>query len=126
MADAAKTLAFAQRIIKKNGRPIVFQLLSATPADATKPWKGAQAPTVAKSFSTYGAFVPLTGRVDLSSMAIDDEMLKRVEQVVLVAGGTELDAYNQIVDTAITYRIDWFKKLRPGPTTFLYAFGACR
>jgi len=124
--DYARAVALAQRLIDKNGRGITVQQLSATPADANKPWKGAGAPTVAAQATPKGVFVPASGN-DLSSFGIDNELLKRVEQVVLIAadGTNAFDEFHRISD-GVLFKIEWVRVLKPGDTVIIYAMGVKR
>ena len=125
--DYARAVALAQRLITKNGRAITVQQLGSIPADVTKPWKGAANPTVVNSVETVGVFVPHAGSEDLGKFLVDEELLKRVEQVVLIAGGgTDLTTYQQVLDEGSVWKIDWIRGLKPGSVTVLYAVGVKR
>lgn len=125
--DAVKAVSLAQRLINKNGRKIEVQRLSSKAADTNKPWRGPGVPTIEKRYKTKGAFVAVYGRTNLGSMGITPELLLRVDEVVLVAGGLEdLETYHQILDGTQTWRIESINKLKPGDTSILYAFGLCR
>lgn len=123
----ARAVAFAQKLIGKNGRLVTMQRLDATAADADKPWKGPGVPTVAQSVDTKAVFLPHTGQDDLGKFLVDAELLKRAEQVVIVAAGTDdLEPFNQLSDTGVVWLIDWIRTLRPGDTSILYAIGLKR
>lgn len=126
--NTARQVALAQRLIEKNGRGVTFQRFSATAADPDKPWKGPGVPTVAQSQATSAVFLPANGAMDLGSLGIDKELLKRVEQVCLVAGidGTDLSAFTAILDGSSRFKIDWFRGLKPSDATVLYVFGVSR
>lgn len=125
--DYVKATALALKLIQKNGTAISVQKLSATAADATKPWKGAGTPTVDQSVNTHGVFLPHASTQDLGVFGIDDEMMKRVEQVALVPGqATDLSTFHQLTRGGVAYKIDWFRALKPADITVLYAFGVKR
>jgi hypothetical protein len=125
--DYARAVALAQRLINKNGRTITVEQLSSTPADPSKPWKGPGAPTVAASATPKAVFLPVSSASELGLFAKDDELLKRVEQLVLLAadGVNAFDEFHRINDTVV-YRIDWVRALKPGDTVILYAMGIKR
>jgi hypothetical protein len=125
--DYARAVALAQRLILKNGRAIDVIRFSPTAADANKPWRGPGTPTVAQTVSTTAVFLPHASLGDLGKLGIDEEMLKRVEQVALVAGGaTDLSSFNAFVDGGSRWKIDWVRELKPGSTSVLYAIGVKR
>lgn len=119
--------ALAQRLIDKNGRTIAMQRLSSAAADVEKPWEGPGVPTVAQTVSVKGVFLPHTG-TDLGVLGIDQELLKRVEQVALIAGKAKTDfmLFHQVVDKAMTWKIEWIRVLEPGDTAVFYAIGVKR
>lgn len=125
--DYARAVALAQRLINKNGRTITIDRLSAVALDVNKPWKGPGAPTVAATVSPKAVFLPHASLSDLGLFAPDDELLKRAEQVALLAadGTNDFTTFHRITDTTM-YRIDWVRALKPGDTVILYAIGVCR
>lgn len=125
--DYARAVALAQRLINKNGRLITIDRLSSVPVDADKPWKGPGAPTVDATVSPKAVFLPHASLIDLGLFAKDDELLKRVEQVALIAsdGVNDLSGFHRITDV-VMYRIDWVRALKPGDTVILYAMGIKR
>lgn len=128
MADYVKLAATATRLIKANGRLITLQKLSATPADATKPWNGPAAPTVAVQVTNVGAvFVP-PGGSGLGRSVVDDELIKRCDQIALVAPVEEgLETMSRILDTdGQTWKIEWVQVLKPAAKTLLYVIGVKR
>lgn len=128
MADHSKFAATATRLISKHGRFITMQTLSATAADPTKPWKGAGTPTVASQVANVPAvFVPSYGS-DLGRTVVSEELLKRVEQIALVAPLQEgLETMHLIIDTdGQVWKIDWAQVLKPADKTVLYVIGVTR
>lgn len=126
--DYAPILADAQQLIADTGRLTTFEILSATPADPAKPWRGPAAPAVANSRATMATFVPAQG-ADLGRMGISEQLLARVEQVALVAGdasGFNYEGATSATDSGVRWRIDWVQTLRPGGTSLLYAMGMKR
>ena len=125
MVDYVRALALAQRLIGENGRLVMAQKLSATPADASKPWEGPAAPTVEEDMAVFAAFVTHAGNRDLSELLVDKELLARCELLCLVPASDDYDLkdYNQVVDGLITYKISFMRIVAPGPTRLLYVFG---
>lgn len=125
--DYARAQALALKLIQKNGKSVTFERLSSVVADATKPWKGAGAPTVAQSVTTSGVVLPHASTVDLGMLGVDDELLKRCEQVLLVPGGaTDLSNFTNLSEATGRWRIEWVRTLNPAGTVVLYAFGVKR
>jgi hypothetical protein len=125
--DYSKAVGLCQKLINASGRLITIERLSGTAQDSTKPWKGAGTPTVEKSIKQKGTFLIHEGRRDLGFLGLDEELLKRVEQIVLVAPGTvDLTDYNAILDNTVRYSIEWLRILKPGSVTCLYVFGVKR
>lgn len=123
--DFARAVALAQRLINKNGRSVTIQRLDATAADSNKPWRGAGEPTVAQEVPQKAVFLPSSG-TDLGGLVTDDELLKRAEQVCLVAGDTDLTGFNIISDDSIKWKIEWIQVLKPADVIVLYAIGVKR
>lgn len=125
--DYARAQALALKLITKNGKAITFQRLDATVADPNKPWKGAGEPTVAQSVNTVAVSLPHASLVDLGFNSVDDELLKRTEQVLLVPGGaTDLEPFTNVLDQGVRWGVTWVRTLKPADVTVLYAFGVKR
>lgn len=126
--DYEELLAVTLELITDTGRAITIEKLSAEAQDEEKPWRGVgtDGPTVESSVDTVGTFVPASG-MDLGQIVKDKELLKRVEQVVLVPGNEEpIELYTRIVDAGDLWKVDWVQVLKPGDTVMLYAFGIKR
>lgn len=125
--DYSAFVELADELIEDSGRELIFQRLSSTAADASKPWQGAATPTVVETVSAVpGVFVPASGS-GLGRNLVSDELLKKVDQVVLVAGRAEdLEDFDLVVDADVKWRIEWAQVLRPGDLVVLYFFGVCR
>lgn len=124
--DYTEFAQLAQELISENGRTVTLQKLDATAADASKPWKGAGAPTVAQSKAVPAVFVPPSGS-GLGRDIVKEELLDRVEQVALVAPtDVSLEDFHTILDDGVRWNIDWAQVLKPGPTVVLYVFGVKR
>lgn len=125
MADYSKFVALAQRLIAKRGRAVTMRELSNASSDASKPWKGTGAPTVKVEVPTTAVFLDPKGS-DIKSIVKDDDMLKRVTDVALVAPNVvDLRNMTQLVDGK-AMKIEWVQVLQPGDTVCLYVFGVTR
>lgn len=122
MSDHQRFIALALRLIAKHGRDVNFQIISSTPADTDKPWRGtATAPTTIGPLKAV--FVPFRG-FEFGSVFNDTALFKEVEQICLVAGGQgSLETAHLVTDSGKDYKIEWAQRLRPGDQTVLYAFG---
>jgi len=125
--DYPSLVLVVQDLINTTGRSIKLQQLGGTAEDADKPWRGTGVPKVIKTISTFGTFVAPTGLDKYGISFISNELLKRCDEVVLVAGAkTDYEGFHQLVDSSTTWRIEWIEKLKPGSVTLLYAIGICR
>jgi hypothetical protein len=122
LIDYAELVATVRELIAGTGRLVTFNKLSATVADATKPWKPSGTPLSANAYAT---FVPLSSAQDLGLMIEDSELFRRASQVCLVAPDANvlLDTYNTITDAGVDWRVEWVRVLKPGDTVLLLAFG---
>lgn len=124
MSDHARFIELAQRLIDKHGRTVTLEVLSSTPADANKPWKGAAEPTVASSYSVKGVFVPLSSAEALGLKITDNELLRGVNETLLVAAtADDFRSCNSVSDSSVRHRIKFAEVLAPGDQTILYYFG---
>lgn len=133
MADFVKLANTAQRLVAKNGRPVTIRRLSQAPADVNKPWKGPTNPqnNYDAQVTTPAVFVPPASLVQLGKSTIDEDMLKRVDQVAIVAPGptetADLSTFNEILDENNTvYKVEFTETLRPASTTLVYFMGVSR
>lgn len=124
MSEHAKFLPFVDKMIKKHGREVIFKELSNIPADSDKPWEGSNGiPRIIQK--TMGCFVPFRG-FEFGSNFIDEELLKRSDQVLLVYPVINLDNATIVVDAGVEYKVDWIRRLKPAEVVLLYAFGVTR
>lgn len=123
----ASAIALAHRMINKKGRFANVQRLATTVTDPSKPWKGTSPATIAQSVRSKMVFLIHEGRRDLGYYGVDEEMLRRVEQIVLIAPGpVDLTNFNAIEDGSVRYIVEWQRVLRPGDSSILYVFGVKR
>lgn len=123
LIDYAELVAVAQELIEGTGREVTFQKLSATAADTNKPWRGAATPTVESAADLIATFVPATGG-GMGRELVSEEMLKRVDQVCLVAPSAyDMEDFNTVVDGGVTWGVEWVYQLKPGSTVLLWVLG---
>ncbi len=127
MADHAKFLALAKKLITKHGRSTTFKTLSAGPSDSSKPWKGAGSTPSASTLATAMAvFLPHKG-LDFGIEFVAPELIKDCSELLLVAGDAgALETCNSITDGNKDYRVNWVAMLKPADLTLLYAMGVVR
>lgn len=124
--DYTEFVALAQELIADAGRLCKVQKLSATPADALKPWMGAAAPTVQTERQVRAVFVPPSG-TDFGKDFISPELLQRAMQVALIAPtDISLEQMNLIEDGGVKWKVEWVQVLKPADLIVLYAFGVSR
>lgn len=123
--DYVKLAATAQRLIAKTGRTVTLQRLSSEPGDPDKPWKGPGQPEVVQEKELKATFVPPSA--GLGRNLVDEELLKRSDQVALVApSDINLEVFNLILDSGVKWRIEWMQTLMPAEQVLLYVFGVKR
>lgn len=125
--DYEELLAVVLELIADTGRSVTFELLDATAADASKPWRGAGTPAVAASVTTPATFVPPAGS-GLGGSFVSEELLKKADQVCLVAPSDTFDiaTSTSIQDGGTRWRVEWVQALKPADVALLYAVGVKR
>ena len=130
--DYAVVAQRARALIEANGVLVTFQKLGSTPADPSKPWDGPASPraTVDASVSVPIVAVPPSSASSLGMRTVDQELLKRTQQIWVVAPGAELAFQLSTGDEAIRegqrWRIVFTETLRPATVTLLYFVGVAR
>ena len=128
MADHAKYVTLAKRLIKANGRQIRLQVLGQNGADSQRPWRGSASDDVTNEYTAMAVFVPAIGR-ELGTLVIDTEMLKRSTHVCICEPAAEdlEEKVARIKDTDnLLFRVVWTQALKPADKTVLYVFGLAR
>ena len=128
MADHARFVALAQRLIKENGREITLVRLSGERQDADKPWRGTADVSGGGSsrITIYGVFIPPSGVSELGLSIRTIDLLKDSDQVLLCSPGAQEDIseYHQVDDPENDiWSIDHIDILRPGTVTILAILG---
>lgn len=120
-----KLAGTAKRLIAATGRPITLVKLSSTPSNQDRPWNGPENPTVEDELETIATFVPAGS--GLGKQLVDEELLKRVEQVALIAPENSiLESYNLIEDDSKDWKIEWMQVLKPANQVLLHIIGVKR
>jgi hypothetical protein len=126
--DYAEVLTDVVSLIADTGRVVTFAKLVPTAADAATPWKGPGEPTLGDSMDRAATFVPASG-TGLGKALVSEELLKRAEQICLVApadGTLVIEQCHVIIDGGVRWGIVWVETLRPGGTAVLYVVGVKR
>ncbi len=124
-----KLAGTALRLVKANGRAVMFIRLNDTPADSDEPWKAAATPRNPAEIETptFALAVPPSGVSKLGFKIESDDFVKRSEQILIVApASVDLDNYTEVVDGAIRWQVTGMEKLKPATTTLLYFVGVKR
>lgn len=114
----------ADRLITKNGRPVTLQLLSRTPEDAAKPWRGPDPDPeegIAASEDVIGVFT------DYKESEIDGVDVRRGDKRLLVAAkasALNLETFDIALDAGTVWRLFNIELLEPGTTRILYTMTA--
>lgn len=126
--DYTEFVELAVELIEESGRAVTVRTLSGVAADITKPWKGAGAPTtLTEVTNVLAVFLPAQG-TDFGRKLVDAELLKRCEQVMLVAPHptATYEGAHVVIDGGSTWKINWMQVLKPGPVITLYCIGVSR
>ena len=119
----------AEALITKFGRSITIEKFDTTPADASKPWRGPVDPRASldATVATDGVFVEPSEASKLGMSVDVNDLLQRSEQIVIVSTSTDLNGFNELVDTDTTrWKILGFEHLKPGTVSLLYFIGVAR
>lgn len=121
--DYPKFAALANKLILSNGRLVKVQKLSAGATDSNKPWNGTGAAVVETEREVSAVFVDSK----LGKELVDDNLLKTVSQVALVAPtDIDLSSATVIYDGGMKYKVDFVQVLKPADTIVLYIFGVSK
>ncbi len=129
LADqAASTLASVP------GRRVTFVRLSDAPSDPARPWRGSNDSRQAPVTSVQTAvFIPAQGSPAFGRRQETSELVKRTQQVALVAPGgqttVDLSIFDEVVDTdGSRWKITYVETLEPGDkgVRVLYQVGLMR
>ncbi len=122
----------AKRLVDENGRSVTFRRLSRTLDDAAKPWRGSATPrtTVDATVEGFAVVVPPSAASALGLSTTDSELVKRSEQIMIVALGStstdDLATFDEVLDGTELWKIQQVETLKPAATTLLYFVGVKR
>lgn len=127
MPDYTALAATALRLVKDSGRLVQFRKLNSDPVDNAKPWRGAADPTVGGvTVDAYAVAVPPSSASALGLSTSDSDLVKRSEQILIVApASADLAEFHEVIDGR-TWRITGVETLRPADTTLLYFVGVAQ
>ncbi len=122
--DYPKLAAVADRLISQNGKSCTFKRQSNTPADSSKPWRGAGANVSDLTITAFAVVIP-NDEID------DKEAMRRGDATAYVAPSTfgngdpftaaDLVMIDTMVDNeGYTWRVRGVKIINPGALRVLY------
>ena len=130
--DYSGNIASAQAKIVNFGRAVTFVQFDSTPDDPAEPWNARTdvRTTPDSTLATSAVFVQPSSQnlLGLGKMT-DDGLLKRSEQIMIVAPGAtdDLDDYQEVIDTdTTTWKVVGVEVLKPGPDVVLAFVGVKR
>lgn len=126
----ARLIVTAQRILASRGREVTLVSFNETPQNAAQPWKGPvdARGTPAAQLVVNAAFVPPSSQILLGLDTVVTDLLKRSEQICIVAPGAtaDLKIYQSISDGGQFWTIDEINELKPGNSVVLGFIGVSR
>lgn len=131
--DYNELAAIAEELIEDSGREITIIRFDQTPSDSNKPWNGPSNPRTSPDATATltGCFVPLSDGSSLGLKGLDEDLMKRTDEVCLVAPGVadppfDLLTANEILDGGEYRKVSFVKTLKPGNVVLLYFIGVER
>jgi hypothetical protein len=137
--DFVKLAATAKRLIEQSGRAVTLYKQNREPADEAQPWRGPDMSVPPSSAEGGGrlsgvkaAFVPARGSgFGRDYVERQDDLSRNVEQVALIAAtslpaGTDLGAFDSMLDGSTVWRIYFAAKLAPATTALCWELGVGR
>ena len=131
MVDFTPLIATAQRLISENGRSVTLVELDSSPADPSKPWKGAADPRAVPdaSLTLDAVFVnPGTATTSLGLSLETSDFIKRSEQIMIISPGASVDltGFEEVSDDSVTWKIQGMEILKPGAEVVVAFIGVRR
>ena len=123
MVDYVKLSATAKRLIEKNGRDLVLEKKSRTPADSIKSWRGPSSTSSGTSVTVKGVVVPPDNFSDT-----DGQLIRRGQLRVLISNesvddqqtGLDITEFDSIKDGSDSYKIVEVNRVEPGALPLIY------
>lgn len=131
MANYPALQATAQRLVDVNGGDVTFRQFEQDPANPAEPWDGPADPrgSLAAELVQRAVLVQPTGISALGIAYVTTDLLKRSEQIMIVAGtdGVDLSEFNEVDTIGGSYKIVGIERLQPdGATILLWYVGVAR
>lgn len=127
---AISTIAF--NLVSNFGKTVTFEKFSSALEDPAKPWLGPVDPRLTPDATAIVSAVAVEpdSTVQLGISTSDSDLVKRSEQILIVAPGPsfteDLATFNEVIDGSIRWKITVVEKLRPANDTLLYFVGISR
>ena len=127
MADHARFVSLANKLIAKQGRAVGLYKIDKTATDPDTPWKGSggQQARIGTG-DVFAVYVPVAGS-ELGIEFIDKELLRNCDEVCLI-GGSDLpfNTAEIIKDNGVDWKVNWIRELKPADKSILVAYGVSR
>lgn len=132
MVDYVKMASTAQRLIRENGREVIFVRKPQSSLDPNKPWNGPDPIAQEITITLSGVFVPPNQIRQFGLSALGEgtefrDLIDFSEQVIIVyPGDTDLKDYKTIRDNGINWNMVGLQFLKPGTVPLLAFVGTRR
>jgi len=120
--------ATALRLVQNAGRQVTFLRFNQTPDSISKPW-GANTDLRSNPDASVSLWAVSVHPTDINVLGIrirDDDLLKHVREILIVAPGPDnqqdLRLYQQVLDSRV-FRIVFMEQLKPNNVTLLWYAG---
>lgn len=130
--DYTEIQGVAETLITEFGRSVTLEKFNETLQDAGKPYLGSADPRSSPlaTVTISAAVVEPDSTVQLGIATKDSELVKRSEQVMIIAPGVslaeDLATFDEVVDGSTRWKIQVVETLKPGPVILLYFVGVAR
>lgn len=123
-------IEFAQEMVNEFGRTVQFIRLNRTFDDPLYPQEGTSDARAVpdETLTTKMAFLEPATEEKFGRMAITEDMIKNVDMVGFVApgGDRDLEEFDEVLDFASYYKIDWMRTFAPGDAVIFVVMGLKR
>ncbi len=129
MVDLAPIILIAQVEIAANGRQVTFIKHNSTLADTNQPWEGpTNARTTPDSVAVMSAvFFNPTEASKLGISFVQDDLVPRAEQIMMVSPGTvNVQDFQEVLDEGVYWKIGHVEIFKPGSLVALAYVGVSR
>lgn len=131
MVDYVRLAATSERLIRKNGREIIFRQPSLTPIDPAKPWNGPN-PASFTEVTLPAIFVPpnTVRQFGLTALGTGHEVSDLFSYIhklfILFPGENDITKFPILIDEEIEFNVVAYQLLRPANLNLLAFVGARR